>query len=92
MTTDMEQDDIIMVEEEVLERGFFYLENRQFKGPFQDPENARRAALVACEASAPGLCRAVYQGTVKFNAATQMREPLADMHQIELPAETLAAV
>jgi hypothetical protein len=82
-----EHDEIIVVEEasELEESGYFYLENRQFQGPFESPKKAQSEALQNCTGTAPGECRAVYQGTVRFNPLTEHREPLADMHQVQSP-------
>ncbi|KZY66923.1 hypothetical protein A3739_13435 [Oleiphilus sp. HI0067] len=79
------RDDIITVEEtlELEQSGYFYLENRQFIGPFSSPTKAKEAALGHCEGTAPGECRAVYQGTVRFNPITELNEALPDMHQLD---------
>jgi len=83
-------DEIITVEEAV-EQGYFYMENRQFKGPFVSSDAAIEAALEQCTASATGECRAVYHGSVKVNAETGFKEPMSDMHQIEAGASLVAA-
>jgi len=74
-------DEIITVNE-ALENGYFYLENRRFEGPFETGELASIAALEHCNLSVPGECRAIYHGTVQLNSVTNLREPLADMRQI----------
>ena len=74
-------DEIITVNE-ALEKGYFYLENRRFEGPFETGEQASIVALEHCKLSIPGECRAIYYGTVQLNVDTNLREPLADMHQI----------
>ncbi|MDX1452272.1 MAG: hypothetical protein R3183_06920 [Oleiphilaceae bacterium] len=82
MSENMPIDEIITVSEDV-EKGFFYLENRQFKGPFENSQDAMQAALSQCQMTAPGECRAIYHGSVRMNHETRLREPLADMHQVE---------
>jgi hypothetical protein len=67
---------------ETLENGYFYLENRRFEGPFVTGEQASIAAIEHCKLSVPGECRAIYHGTVQLNSVTNLREPLADMRQI----------
>ena len=74
-------DEIITVTE-TLENGYFYLENRRFEGPFETGEQAAIAAIEHCKLSVPGECRAIYHGTVQLNSVTNLREPLADMRQI----------
>lgn len=74
-------DEVITVSE-ALEKGYFYLENRRFEGPFPTGELASIAALEHCKLSVPGECRAIYHGTVQLNAVTNLREPLTDMRQI----------
>ena len=74
-------DEIITVTE-ALEKGYFYLENRRFEGPFVTGEIASIAALEHCKLSIPGECRAIYHGTVQLNSVTNLREPLTDMRQI----------
>lgn len=74
-------DEIIMLNE-ALEKGYFYLENRRFEGPFSTGELASIAALEHCNLSIPGECRAIYHGTVQLNSLTNLREPLTDMRQI----------
>ena len=81
-------DEIITVDEAV-QQGYFYLENREFKGPFQSSDAAIEAALAECQATAPGECRAVYHGSVKVNDAG-FSEPMSDMRQIEAGASLLA--
>lgn len=83
-------DEVITVEEEV-EQGYFYLENHQFKGPFASSDEAIEAALTQCTPSSTGECRAVYHGSVKTNATTGWKEPMADMHQIEAGASLVAS-
>ena len=78
---DQLSDEIITVNEE-LEKGYFYLEKRRFEGPFVTGEQASLAALENCNLNTPGECRAIYHGTVQLNADTNLREPLADMRQI----------
>jgi len=85
MSNKNEIDEIITVTDEV-EKGYFYLENRQFQGPFKDSDEAITAALSNCEMKSQGECRAVYQGSVRVNRETNLREPMADMHQIEVEA------
>jgi len=74
-------DEVITVNE-TFEKGYFYLENRRFEGPYETGEQASIAALENCNLSVPGECRAIYHGTVQLNADTNLREPLADMRQI----------
>lgn len=83
-----ERDEIIVVEDtlELEQSGYFYLENRQFIGPFESPTKAKIEAMEKCQGTAPGECRAVYQGTVRFNPITELNEALADMHQLEQEA------
>ncbi len=75
-------DEVITVADDV-EKGYFYLENRQFRGPFEKGELASQAARKSCQSDIPGECRAIYHGSVRTNPATNLREPLADMHQID---------
>ena len=84
MPANVERDEIIVVEDtlELEQSGYFYLENRQFIGPFESPTKAKDAAMEQCLGVAPGECRAVYQGTVRFNPVTELNEALADMHQL----------
>lgn len=82
MLNEQETDEIITVAEEV-ENGYFYLENRQFQGPFKSSDEAIEAAVSNCHASGAGECRAVYHGSVRLNPETSLREPMSDMHQIE---------
>ncbi|KZZ77548.1 MULTISPECIES: hypothetical protein [unclassified Oleiphilus] len=84
MPANEERDEIIVVEEtlELEQSGYFYLENRQFIGPFASPTKAKEAAMEHCLGTAPGECRAVYEGTVRFNPVTELNEALADMHQL----------
>ena len=83
-------DEVITVSEDV-EKGYFYLENRQFKGPVAKSEEAMQAALTKCQMTAPGECRAIYHGSVRMNHETQLREPLPDMRQID-SLETINAL
>lgn len=83
-------DEIITVDE-LVENGYFYLDNRQFKGPFASSDEAINAALEQCSSDSPGACRAVYHGSVKVNEATGFKEPLGDMHQIEAGASLIAS-
>ncbi|MFT6264174.1 MAG: hypothetical protein ACJAWS_000307 [Oleiphilaceae bacterium] len=88
--TDQLADEIITVTE-ALEKGYFYLENRRFEGPFETGAIASIAALDHCKLTVPGACRAIYHGTVQLNALTNLREPLTDMRQInsvECPKES----
>jgi hypothetical protein len=81
-------DEIITVDE-TIEKGYFYLENRQFHGPFDTEAAASKAALTHCHLSIPGECRAIYHGSAKRDNGTNLNEPLSDMHQtasIECPA------
>lgn len=89
MSIELEKDEIITVEENV-EQGYFYLENRQFKGPFESSDQAIEAALANCTANGAGECRAVYHGSVRVNAETNFREPMGDMRQIEAGASLVS--
>lgn len=82
MSKDYEIDEIITVSDDV-EKGYFYLENREFQGPFDNDALASKAALDNCLLSSPGECRAIYHGSVRTNRNTNLREPLADMRQID---------
>ncbi len=82
MSNEIQLDEVITVIDDV-EHGFFYLENRQFCGPFERSEQAIEAARNHCVMTAPGECRAIYHGSVRLNHETRMREPLQDMRQIE---------
>lgn len=82
MSNNYDVDEIITVEDDV-EKGYFYLDNRQFQGPFEDGDHASKAALENCQTSAPGECRAIYHGSVRNNHDTKLREPLADMRQTD---------
>ncbi len=82
MANSIPMDEVIVVSEDV-EKGYFYLENRQFRGPFAKSEEAMQAALTQCQMTAPGECRAIYHGSVRMNHETQLREPLTDMRQID---------
>lgn len=83
MHSTLEQDDIIQVEDQV-ETGYFYLNDRQFRGPYPDNKQALKALQANCKSQAPGECRAIYHGTVKFNPATNTKEPLSDMKQVDV--------
>ncbi len=81
-------DEVITVDETV-ETGYFYLENRQFYGPFESVEQASEAALQNCKLSSPGECRAIYHGSARRDQSTRLNEPLSNMHQtatVECPA------
>jgi len=80
MSTTHEVDEIITVDE-TIEKGYFYLENRQFHGPFDTEEAASTAALENCQFTSPGECRAIYHGSAKRNNETSLNEPMTDMHQ-----------
>lgn len=84
MPANEERDEIIVVEEtlELEQSGYFFLENRQFIGPFASPTKAKEVAMEHCQGTAPGECRAVYKGTVRFNPVTELNEALSDMHQL----------
>mgnify|MGYP003385710270 CR=1 FL=1 len=91
MSVTKEIDEIITVDE-TIEKGYFYLENRQFHGPYETEELASHAATENCQLTAPGECRAIYHGSAKRDNETQLNEPLSDMHQtasVESP-ETVA--
>jgi len=80
MSKPQEIDEIITVDE-TIEKGYFYLENRQFHGPFETEEAASKSALENCNLSSPGECRAIYMGSAKRNNETNLNEPMGDMHQ-----------
>lgn len=82
MSNHFELDEIITVSDDV-EKGYFYLENRQFQGPFENGDCATQAALENCQSNAPGECRAIYHGSVRMNRDTKLREPLTDMRQTD---------
>lgn len=88
MSIEQKIDEIITVEE--VEKGYFYLENRQFKGPFTSSDEAIEAALSHCIPTGAGECRAVYHGSVRLNPDTSFKEPMADMRQIEVGASLIA--
>lgn len=90
MSHELAMEDEVILVEDTIEQGFFYMENRQFKGPFASSDEAIQSALDHCTASANGECRAVYQGSVKVNAETGIKEPMSDMRQIEAGASLLA--
>jgi hypothetical protein len=89
MSIELEKDEIITVVEEV-ENGYFYLENRQFNGPFESSDLAIEAALTNCTANGAGECRAVYHGSVRVNPETSFKEPMGDMRQIEAGASLVS--
>lgn len=74
-------DEVITVEETV-EKGYFYLENRQFHGPYETEEQAAQAAIENCNLTAPGERRAIYQGSAKRDNETKLNAPLSDMREI----------
>ncbi len=74
-------DEVITVEE-TIENGYFYLENRQFHGPFATEAEAAQAALENCSLNNPGECRAIYHGSAKRDTETSLNSPLGDMHEI----------
>jgi len=80
MSTSNEIDEIITVEE-TIEKGYFYLENREFHGPYATEDAASKAALENCHLTIPGECRAIYHGSAKRNNETNLNEPMHDMHQ-----------
>ncbi|MFT6029546.1 MAG: hypothetical protein ACI8O8_001282 [Oleiphilaceae bacterium] len=80
MPTTYEIDEVITVDE-TIEKGYFYLENRQFHGPFENEGLASQAALENCKLTIPGECRAIYHGSTKRDESTKLNEPMADMHQ-----------
>tara|TARA_R110002167_G_scaffold10666_8_gene48389 strand:- start:1738 stop:2001 length:264 start_codon:yes stop_codon:yes gene_type:complete len=80
MSTTYDIDEVITVDE-TIEKGYFYLENRQFHGPFESEEVASLAALEHCKLTTPGECRAIYHGSAKRDQSTKLNEPLSDMRQ-----------
>lgn len=80
MSTAYEIDDVITVEE-TIEKGYFYLENRKFRGPFDSEKSASQAALENCKLSTPGECRAIYHGSAKIDQETRLNVPMSDMRQ-----------
>jgi hypothetical protein len=80
MSTTYEIDEVITVDE-TIEKGYFYLENRQFHGPFEDEGLASQAALENCKLTIPGECRAIYHGSTKRDQSTKLNEPMGDMRQ-----------
>ncbi len=82
MSYEHEVDAVITVSGHV-EKGYFYLDNREFQGPFEKGEQASQAALENCNLSSPGDCRAIYHGSVRVNSETLLREPMADMRQTD---------
>ena len=84
-----EVDEFITVTE-TIEKGYFYLENRQFHGPFETEAAASTAALEHCQLSIPGECRAIYHGSAKRNNDTNLNEPMGGMRQtasVKCPVE-----
>ena len=73
-------DEIITVDE-TIEKGYFYLENRHFHGPFETEDEASKSALENCNLGSLGECRAIYKGSTKRNNDTNLNEPMGDMHQ-----------
>ncbi len=86
-----QSDEFITVSDDV-QKGFFYLENRQFVGPFNNEVEASNEAIKCCAQSAPSACRAIYHGSVRLNRDTNLQEPLADMRQIDVVALNVAAI
>lgn len=87
MSVAQEIDEVIVVDENI-EKGYFYLENRQFHGPYETEEQASQAALENCKLSSPGECRAIYHGSAKRDSDTNLNVPLGDMREassIECP-------
>jgi len=91
MSTTHEVDEVITVDE-TIEKGYFYLENRQFHGPFDTEEAASTAALENCQFTSPGECRAIYHGSAKRNNETNLNEPMTDMHQTSSVESTSQSV
>lgn len=80
MSNTYDIDEVIIVDE-TIEKGYFYLENRQFHGPFESEEVASKAALENCKLTTSGECRAIYHGSAKRDQSTKLNEPMSDMHQ-----------
>tara|TARA_R110001592_G_scaffold104699_1_gene294593 strand:- start:11075 stop:11338 length:264 start_codon:yes stop_codon:yes gene_type:complete len=80
MPTTYDIDDVITVDE-TIEKGYFYLENRQFHGPFESEDLASKAALENCNLKSPGECRAIYHGSTKRDLTTKLNAPMSDMRQ-----------
>tara|TARA_R110001592_G_scaffold93168_1_gene270748 strand:+ start:7272 stop:7535 length:264 start_codon:yes stop_codon:yes gene_type:complete len=80
MSTTYDIDEVITVDE-TIEKGYFYLENRQFHGPFENEDLASQAALENCKLTTPGECRAIYHGSTKRDQTTKLNEPMSDMRQ-----------
>ena len=80
MPTTYDIDEVITVDE-TIEKGYFYLENRQFHGPFESEDIASKAALENCNLTTPGECRAIYHGSAKRDQTTKLNEPMTDMRQ-----------
>lgn len=88
MPNEHKVDEIITVSEHLeldsqIEKGYFYLDNRVFNGPYEKLEDAGKAALENCNLQSPGECRAIYHGSVRTNPETSLKEPLADMRQTD---------
>lgn len=88
MSIEQEIDEVITLEEKV-EKGYFFMDNREFKGPFESSDAALEAALEQCS-GVNGSCRAVYYGSVRVSGETSLREPMNDMRQIEAGASMVA--
>lgn len=73
-------DEVITVDE-TIEKGYFYMENRQFHGPFESEAQASEAALANCKLNSPGECRAIYHGSARRDHSTMLNEPMSDMRQ-----------
>lgn len=80
MSTMYDIDEVITVDS-TIEKGYFYLENRQFHGPFDSEELASEAALEHCKLTTSGECRAIYHGSAKRDQGTKLNEPMSDMRQ-----------
>lgn len=83
MSNEYSVDTVITVSDQI-EKGYFYLDNRQFQGPFEKGEEASQAAIANCQLTQPGECRAIYHGSVRLNNSTHLREPMADMRQTDV--------
>ena len=80
MSTTYDIDEVITVDE-TIEKGYFYLENRKFRGPFENEESASLAAKENCNLTTPGECRAIYHGSAKIDQTTRLNVPMSDMRQ-----------
>jgi hypothetical protein len=80
MSKNYDLDEVITVDE-TIEKGYFYLENRQFHGPFDSEQQASEAALANCKLTSPGECRAIYHGSARRDHTTRLNEPMSDMRQ-----------